>query len=372
MSNKESGDLEWIYDFVLEVIRSPEFRNPIKDFIDDNCGTFIGVDENTFEQGALHKQFVQLVDNLLETITKDIGITEEMFCMAAKKGLNDPKAKKYFEQLISFTNYNYFKNLMTKRNFQLEQLAYKQMMADKEQNHEEKEDEENEEELEKKRKEIEDNELQCALKMSLAVEEEKKKLQELEDEELQKAIKLSLEEQKAKEQPSPIVQMNPTLPKEQAQPAPQPKKTEPPKKEPKKAEPQKMEEVVPPEKKLNPIDKVAIKQKLLLEHDQKMKNLATQKLAPLPNFSAGSGNDTLNKKLNELEQNKAKKLQEYREMILKMKKEKRLKEENEADDILKVGGNAAPEQPKMSEEEQKKLSLRKQLADKLKAKLKNK
>ena len=372
MSNKESGDLEWIYDFVLEVIRSPEFRNPIKDFIDDNCGTFIGVDENTFEQGALHKQFVQLVDNLLETITKDIGITEEMFCMAAKKGLNDPKAKKYFEQLISFTNYNYFKNLMTKRNFQLEQLAYKQMMADKEQNHEEKEDEENEEELEKKRKEIEDNELQCALKMSLAVEEEKKKLQELEDEELQKAIKLSLEEQKAKEQPSPIVQMNPTLPKEQAQPAPQPKKTEPPKKEPKKAEPQKMEEVVPPEKKLSPIDKVAIKQKLLLEHDQKMKNLATQKLAPLPNFSAGSGNDSLNKKLNEIEQNKAKKLQEYREMILKMKKEKRLKEENEVDDILKVGGNAAPEQPKMSEEEQKKLSLRKQLADKLKAKLKNK
>ena len=341
MSNKESGDLDWIYDFVLELIRSREFRNPIKDFIDDNCGTFIGVDENTFEQGALHKQFVQLVDNLLETITKEIGITEEMFCMAAKKGLNDPKAKKYFEQLISFTNYNYFKNLMTKRNLQLEELAYKQMIADRGQNQEKKEEEEeNEEELEKKRKEIEDNELQCALQMSLAVEEEKKKLQELEDEELQKAIKLSLEEQKAKEQP--------------------------------KVEPQKMEEVVPPEKKLNPIDKVAIKQKLLLEHDQKMKNLATQKLAPLPNFSAGSGNDTLNKKLNELEQNKAKKLQEYREMILKMKKEKRLKEENEADDILKVGGNAAPEQPKMSEEEQKKLSLRKQLADKLKAKLKNK
>ena len=369
MSNKESGDLDWIYDFVLELIRSREFRNPIKDFIDDNCGTFIGVDENTFEQGALHKQFVQLVDNLLETITKEIGITEEMFCMAAKKGLNDPKAKKYFEQLISFTNYNYFKNLMTKRNLQLEELAYKQMIADRGQNQEKKEEEEeNEEELEKKRKEIEDNELQCALQMSLAVEEEKKKLQELEDEELQKAIKLSLEEQKAKEQPSPLVQMSPAVIKEQAQPVPQPKKTEPPK----KVEPQKMEEVVPPEKKLNPIDKVAIKQKLLLEHDQKMKNLATQKLAPLPNFSAGSGNDSLNKKLNEIEQNKAKKLQEYREMILKMKKEKRLKEENEVDDILKVGGNAAPEQPKMSEEEQKKLSLRKQLADKLKAKLKNK
>ena len=108
-----------------------------------------------------------------------------------------------------------------------------------------------------------------------------------------------------------------------------------------------------------------MKQKLLLEHDQKMKNITSQKLAPLPNFTAG--NESLNKKLNELEQNKAKKLQEYREMILKMKKEKRQKEENEVDDILKVGG--ASGENKMSEEEQKKLSLRKQLADKLKAKL---
>ena len=172
--SKEEADLDWVYDIVLQLIRSPEFRNPIKDFIDDNCNTFIGVEENTFEQGALHKQFVQLIDNLLDTITKDIGITEEMFCLAAKKGLKEPKAKKYFEQLISFTNYNYFKNLMTKRNFQLEELAYKQMMADKNQN-QEGEGEENEEELEKKRKEMEENELQCALKMSLAAEEEKKK-----------------------------------------------------------------------------------------------------------------------------------------------------------------------------------------------------
>ena len=354
MSSNENPDLEWMYEVVLQIIRSPEFRNPIKDFIDDNCGTFIGVEENTFEQGQLHKEFTQLIDNLLDSLTKDIGITEEMFCLAAKKGLKDQKSKKYFEQLISFTNYNYFKNLMTKRNFQLEELAYKQMMEDRKGQQGGGEDEEDEEELEKKRKEMEENELQCALKMSLAIEEEKKKLEQIEDEELQKAIQLSLSEQQAKEEPSPLIQMQPTPAK--MQPAQ-------PKKEPKKEEPKKMEE--PPkeeEKKLNPVDKVALKQKMLLEHDQKMKNIATQKLAPLPNFTAS--NEGLNKKLNEFEQNKAKKLQEYREMILKMKKEKRQKEENEVDDILKVGGDA-----KLSEEEQKKLNMRKQLADKLKAKL---
>jgi len=346
--SKKDEELDWIYECVLQTIRSPEFRNPIKDFIDDNCESFIGLEENTFEQGELHKQFVSLIDGLLDTLTKEFGITEEMFCHAAKKGLNEKKAKKYFEQLISFTNYNYFKNLMTKRNLALEELAYKQMMADKK-------NPGNEEDMEKKMKELEENELQAALKMSLAAQEEMKKLEEIEDEELQKAIKLSLAEQQASEEPSPIVEMQPT---------PSKMKQTPPKKEQKKVEPKKMEEI-PMEKetehKMNPVDKVALKQKLLLEHDKKVK-MGGQKLSPLPNFS--SGNETLNKKLSEFEQNKRKQLQEYREMILKMKKEKRQKEENEADDILKV------EDPNASEEDKKRLNLRRQLAEKLK--LKNK
>ena len=116
------------------------------------------------------------------------------------------------------------------------------------------------------------------------------------------------------------------------------------------------------EKQLNPIDKVTIKQKMLEAHDEKMKNLLQSK--QLPVFNA-KGNESLNKKLNELEENKAKKLQEYREMILKMKKEKRQKEENEVDDILNAGTGGE----KVSEEDQKRANMRKQLADKLKAKL---
>ena len=48
---------------------------------------------------------MNLADNLLETMTQEIGITEEMFSMAAKRGLEDQKDnKKYFEQLIAFNN----------------------------------------------------------------------------------------------------------------------------------------------------------------------------------------------------------------------------------------------------------------------------
>ena len=163
-------DIDWIYDCIFQIVKSPEFRNPIKDFVDENCNSFIGVEENTFEQGGLHKEYIELVDNLLETLTKEIGITDEMFCLAAKKGLDDKKSKKYFEQLISFTNYNYFKNLMTKRNLYLEELAYKEMMKEKGQGEGEEDEgltEAKMKELEQKTKEMEENELQCALKMSM-------------------------------------------------------------------------------------------------------------------------------------------------------------------------------------------------------------
>ena len=216
-------------------------------------------------------------------------------------------------------------------------------------------------ELEQRTKEMEENELQCALKMSLAAEEELKKLKALEDEELEKAIKLSLLEQQKKEEPSPLIQMQPK--KYIPNPYKKEKEENKEKENKEKEKEKKVEEVLSQEKKLNPVDKVALKQKMLQEHDEKMKNIMQQKLAPLPAFNA-KANEGLNKKLNELEESKAKKLQEYREMILKMKKEKRQKEEDEVDDILNVGG-----EKKMSDVEQKRINMRKQLADKLKSKL---
>ena len=202
---------------------------------------------------------------------------------------------------------------------------------------------------------MEENELQCALKMSLAVEEEKKKLKALEDEELERAIKLSLLEQQKKEEKTPLIQMQPEQLKKEEKKEEKSKEEEKPKEIPK--------EIVK-EKQLNPIDKVALKQKMLQKHDEEMKNLLQSK--PLPVFNT-KGNENLNRKLNEFEESKAKKLQEYREMILKMKKEERKKEEKEVDDILNAGTGAGGE--KVSEEDKKRANMRKQLADKLKAKL---
>ena len=193
-------NVDKVYEYVLKKVSSPEFRNKIKDFIDENCSHFLDIEENTFQQGGLFNEFIMLVDNLLEKLCKDSQITEEMFLLAAKKGLEDEKNKKYFEQLIAYNNYNYFKSIMTKRNYQIIALVEKEM--------EKKEKNKKLVASKKQLKEIMDKEMQQAIKMSLALEDEKRRIEAIEEEDLRRAIKLSLEEANKKFLPVPVDKKN--------------------------------------------------------------------------------------------------------------------------------------------------------------------
>lgn len=363
-----ADDTEWIYDYVVQIIKSPEFRNPIKDFIDENCGSFIGEDESTFEQGGLFKEFIMLVENLLEASLKELGVTDEMFCLAAKKGLEDPKNKKYFEQLISFTNYVYFKNLMTKRNLQLEEMAYNEMKAklesDKVNNQEQIK------QIEEMRAKKEKEEMEYAIKMSLALEEEIRKLKAIEELELKKAIRFSqltapITNPVAKAYQTNSKQItisNPIQVKEdkklvESRINPAPIAKEEIKKEPKKEEESKF---IIPGLFQTPVDKVCKK-----EQNKDLKYEVEKKPIPLSsNFTAEEnarkiGETSLKNSLNELEKEKQRKLKEYREMIMKMKKEQRKEKEiRPEDDILN--------DKDLNDEVKRKLALRKQLAEKLK------
>lgn len=53
----------------------------------------------------------------------ELGISQETFLLVAERGLDDDHDKKYFEQVIKTDDYVYFKELMVKRNTQLEQEA---------------------------------------------------------------------------------------------------------------------------------------------------------------------------------------------------------------------------------------------------------
>lgn len=53
---------------------------------------------------------------------------QDTFLIAAKKGL-ESEDKKFYEQLIACDNFLYFKNMMIKRNMQLEEEAMKLMQS---------------------------------------------------------------------------------------------------------------------------------------------------------------------------------------------------------------------------------------------------
>ena len=202
-----------IYNWLTKKITSPSFRNIIKDFIDDNCSLFIDVDENTFQQGQLFNEFTQLIENILGDLLTEGGITQEQFLAAAERGLNDKKYKKYFDQLLNFSEYNYFKKMMTKRNYQIikkveesmalqqreKEIKLKEEMEKKQNENAGKNKTEREKEEEKQRRLLhqflnqeEEEELQKAIQKSLELEDEKRKIAIIEEEELKRALKQSL------------------------------------------------------------------------------------------------------------------------------------------------------------------------------------
>ena len=200
-----------IYNWLAKKITSPSFRNIIKDFIDDNCSLFIDVDENTFQQGQLFNEFTQLIENILGDLLTEGGITQEQFLAAAERGLNDKKYKKYFDQLLNFSEYNYFKKMMTKRNYQIikkieesmalqqneKEMKQKEEMERKQSQNRNKTEREIEEEKQRRLlhqflNQEEEEELQKAIQKSLELEDEKRKIAIIEEEELKRALKQSL------------------------------------------------------------------------------------------------------------------------------------------------------------------------------------
>lgn len=137
-----------------------------------------------------------MIDKMLEELVKEINISEEKFMEQLEKGLKVEAHRRIFEQLLIVDNFIVFKKLMLKRNKELELEALKAL----EQQEAEKNRAGQDINMERMKLEAEKAQIEHAIAMSLALEEEKKKLKEQEDLELQQVLKESeLEYQKQQE-----------------------------------------------------------------------------------------------------------------------------------------------------------------------------
>ena len=124
------SDPESLYNWFAYKISCPDFRNIIKDFINNNCSIFIDTEENFFEYEQIFKQFNKLIEDLIEDILHEGKISKEEFQKIVERGRKDIKYKKYFKQLSTFKDYNLFKSMMIKRNNELTTISENKMKED--------------------------------------------------------------------------------------------------------------------------------------------------------------------------------------------------------------------------------------------------
>lgn len=162
------------YIEVFNYITSSSFRAPIKSFIDENCDKINKTTVNSsipHEDHVLHQDFIRLIEVLLSVIKEDLKISDVDFIEISKIGLEREKEKEYFEQIIACESIDWFRNCLIKRNLQLKEQAMKMMyvnMGDQKLTKDST--------INSMMKSKEEAELELAIAMSLAADEEKSKL----------------------------------------------------------------------------------------------------------------------------------------------------------------------------------------------------
>ena len=116
----ESED-DWLFDYMMETFRSPTWEVPVMTFIDENCVIFDNDEENKLVYTEKHREFCQLIDNLLSSHLSEIGVSEVQFAKAVEAGYQRRDVnRKVFDQIIAVDDFLTFKKMMVKRNVQLE------------------------------------------------------------------------------------------------------------------------------------------------------------------------------------------------------------------------------------------------------------
>ena len=123
---QQDEEQDWILDSITEYLKSPMWKNPILEFIDDNCVCFDTEDENKLEYTAIHTQFKELLECQLLDFFTTLGIDHDIF-IAACSVAQSKVHKAIVGQILAVDNFLVFKKMMVARNEQLNQQALRQM-----------------------------------------------------------------------------------------------------------------------------------------------------------------------------------------------------------------------------------------------------
>lgn len=113
---------DWILDIIVDYLASPTWRNPIINFVDENCIVFEDAEENSLEYTNVHMRFKKLIDGQLEAFIQDLGIRPSDFVQACSKAASKVH-KDLLIQLLSVDDFLLFKQMMVQRNVAMNMQA---------------------------------------------------------------------------------------------------------------------------------------------------------------------------------------------------------------------------------------------------------
>ena len=181
---------EDIYKYISKSISEHSFRSQIRNFINQNCHHFTSENDDSLLHQKLFEKMCEIIEKNLNKILSKAKLTEIDFYIAATNGEQDPKYKKYFNQVINMKDFYYFKKIMIKRKNEMAELPKKTIM-DIYANKKEDEKEKLKKVIQDKLKEEEDIEILKAIQLSLEEGEKIKNESINEQQELDEVIKKS-------------------------------------------------------------------------------------------------------------------------------------------------------------------------------------
>uniref|UniRef100_A0A2K5F7W8 Cilia- and flagella-associated protein 36 n=1 Tax=Aotus nancymaae TaxID=37293 RepID=A0A2K5F7W8_AOTNA len=145
MATEEEDEVEWVVDSIAGFLRGPDWSIPILDFVEQKCevdckgecvitpgspqpvilvALFDDEEENKLTYTEIHQEYKELVEKLLESYLKEIGINEDQF----QEACTSPLAKTHTSQAIlqpvlAAEDFTIFKAMMVQKNVEMQLQA---------------------------------------------------------------------------------------------------------------------------------------------------------------------------------------------------------------------------------------------------------
>lgn len=119
--NEDRDEYDWIFDYTLQFLESEKFDASVMDFIDEKCALFENAEENRLIYTDVHNEFRDHIEALISSNLGELGITTELFLDSCAKSRNNRHINQVvFERLTAIDDFETFKKVMVKRNIELQ------------------------------------------------------------------------------------------------------------------------------------------------------------------------------------------------------------------------------------------------------------